>query len=691
MTLAQNKSSKDGSYLKELNRIIFPNSAGVFVPLLRQTVRQAFFNFSLILFGGDVELAEGFTQENIDTIISYEDYPFSLLGLVGVRLVRAATRELAITLIAETFGLDPEGADVRAVIDALITAVTNFELSLFTQFTSQPFGPLSGSQVYFPLSDLSRRIYVQGVVNGTIIIDADRAAKIEGNLTYEQAVAKKIILAYIPSTWNVWHEYVQVGNYIYHIQEAFPVTTGLQIIDLSCPLNPVIVQGAQVSRQEKGIYSGFLFQGAHFLSAETQRPIVWFNGVTPINVNPAIVNQLPRNFQCEFAREGANNTLEPLEETPNVPEVASLNRITLHQHKRFVNLDVIHNSLVAQIDNKGFSVQRHPGDSKDASRQAPTDPRIVFGYDVSDPTDPALLATWYHAYVHDIQILKRGECYYAFMVAIFNEAIYVVDVTRPCNVNPLDYLAFFCFPPQQLIGWIDNSPDVSLTKTVPHSVYFSDCGNLAYIFGENTNIPIYTLDISDLTRMRIVDRFLLPRIGSLLHEARLEHCPDLGIARLWVSAYETGAVVLDLEHDWSEPELLAWNEAIVKTTPKGPIPVLCLGQAACGFWAHVPIVKNGISLAGSIGSRFSDEQQARGVGLSEDSAIVTFQLVKDNVCTTKKGKCKCKGSQCEIKLEPAVYADNEDWIKCILHQPKAYVTNPTVLSYISRRVVTCDK
>ena len=677
------------SYLKELARIIYDNSADIVLRLIAEQFPEGTVGHYLV------------TTNSVDSLTNLIFAPGA--GRARALLLRSPPTGLnpdLVTLLTNNL-LDIEPAIVPTPTDELSIefayGLRDIYLRLYREFNNQPYGPCSGLKIFYPSKNPNKRYIIASVANGTVIIDGDKFSKINGPISYKEAVKKEIVISFLPSTWNLWHEYAQVGDYIYHMQEAFVVSNGLQIIDITNICEPKIIRGKNINERDLGVFSGFLFQGAHFITSENDRPIVWVNGVTTFQAYLPENDILIRStFMSEQVKDDSNNRLEPI---PLVTEVKSVK-----QRKLPKNLKA-HSKLAFIAEEENFDEQlRHEA--------VPLNPRIVLGLDVSDPANPVIIAKWRRAYAHDIQILKRSGKYYAFMVDVFNESIYIVNVTDPSEIDETGFYSMWTNPPLQILHLVNTTATAEKNPILgnanedaqinfPHSIYFSPCGNFAYVFNENRDAPVYVLDISNFHRIRIINRFLLPRWGTTIHEAKLEFCPELELLRLWVSAYEAGVMVFDLYLNPSNLKLIGWNEASIRTSPDGDIPTLSGGFDRSGFWSFQPLAKKNLGAGSSIGSRFTCQVEREGRGVSEDSATVLLQLVDPYSCDLKHINFKVNRSPCLYPLkvpnptipyrceniivsEPSIKVSDNKWTKCLETDPMAFVSNGYLLDYNSR-------
>lgn len=712
MVLASTPTT-DNKYLKEISRIIYPNSSDIVVPL---------FNTVPILAGSP----------------NFLDSPALFISI------------LTLIYTPEQFQQNDEftlmaGPDVVPISKNDYYGVLNALYQLYTQHSDQPYGPTSGMTVFYDTCNHNKRYYIAGVVNGTVIIDADKLAKACGPMTYQKAVDECIVTAFVPSTWNVWHEYTQVGPYIYHIQESYMVSNGLQIIDLTDPHHPRVVKGNNITlgdpnpasrlhtlQRYHDYYPGN-FAGAHFLVAENNRPYVWINGISSFDMFDQTPLFVPQTLACEApdltpltaenicacgplsldpkncCRRDHENTVpcvvpfacKPLNKPTNGVNGVNYThgKVGAHGAKKKQAQKADRLATIRATQKEVFSKKEvqaalrwdmgigkiRPSQSLlkklVKAQQAPirvqhdehtpqpvtpqsSRPRIVIGYEVLHPETPKPVSQWRRTYVHDVKVLKRYDQYFLIFSAVANESIYVINATDPCNIDPLKYFSSLCIPPVQGPTATDPEPLINF----PHSTDISACGNFIYLTGEAVFVPLYVIDSSDLSNMRIVYEFQLPRHGSIIHEGRREVCPHKKIDRIWYAAYDAGVFVVDIAKNPAMPQLLGWNEATVRTTPKGPVPVRCF-NGFCGFWSFIPAVKDGLAAGSSIGSQPTTSAQLQGEGLGDDAATVLLQL--------KTADCK----ECETDCCKSCKEGDE----CINH-PDAYVSNATKLNYISRLI-----
>lgn len=584
----EKKSCKE-KYLKEVCRIVYEDSTDIVVdafntPILSKYDVTSWFN---LIFENDLGLADRIT--NIYTPQQFDRRNEFVVN--GVIFTKA------------------EYLDYVAVL-----------YKLWSKFNATPYGPCSGCDIFYSYKYPNNRFLISSTTNGTVIIDGNKLEQVKGQITYNEAVAQGVVIKFIPSTWNTWHEYIQVDNYIYHTQEDMAASNGLQIIDMNDPFNPFVIKGDNLTFVDNNHrwhdrYPGN-FQGAHFPQKENYRPFVWINGTTPLDAWKQEFKFLfPTNFECEPI-PGQERT----EQTANAT-------------KKSVNF-------------------KHPLSAHDRDASHPYG-RIVFGYDVCQPTNPTIIANWHRVYAHDAKVLKKGCKYYLVMSAIFNESVYFIDITDPYNVNPIEKILFFCLPKLQgapnLTGAVDGF------ECIPHSVYFSECGKFMYLFNENFDLNLYVFDIQDIQSMRIIDEYRIPRFGSIMHEARREFIPSRGIDRLVVSAYDAGGLILDIKKNPAKPELLGWNQSAIQKFEGAIIQPNLLED---GFWSLVAMGQDDYSFGAIIGG---------GNGGVPTPATVLLQL---------------RGSNPDCKKSKNVYSKCEMLEAIALND--VFGSNDVKLDYLSR-------
>ena len=579
------KCRNKGKYLKEVCRIVYDDSTQIVTDAFNTCLLSKYEIttwFSLI-FESDLGLIDRLT--NMYTPTEFDaSATFDILGLIF-------TKEEYLEYVAVLY-------------------------NLLRNYSTVPYGPCSGCDIYYSYKHPNTRFLIASVTNGTIIIDGNKLAKEKGQMSYNQAVSKGIIIKFIPSTWNTWHEYIQVGHYIYHIQEDRAVSNGMQIINMCDPYDPYVSKGNNLTFDNNNHrwhdrYTGN-FQGAHFLQKENYRPYVWINGATPLDAwKKEYAFMFPTNYECETIMTddrsiAKTKAIKPKTITKDITTKATTTKNALNS--------------------------RHPTTDKIRESSHPYG-RVVFGYDVCEPKTPKIIAIWHRVYAHDAKVLKRGCKYYLVMSAIFNESIYFIDITNPCHVDPLDKILYFCLP--KLQGYPNLIGNEGF-EAIPHSVYFSECGNFMYLFNENYDLNIYIFDISDICNARIIDEYRIPRFGSIIHEARREFIPSRGIDRLVIAAYDAGGIILDIHKNPAKPKLIGWNQSAIQKVNGAIIQSNILED---GYWSLVAMGQDDYSFGGIMGGG------ANGVGGIPNSATVLLQLSNSDPCCKKTNSCY---SECEM-------------------------------------------
>jgi hypothetical protein len=500
--------------------------------------------------------------------------------------------------------------------------------NLWENYNDVPYGAFSGGYVFtHPIS--GKKVGVAGAKNGTLFIDIDKMSQFSGSMTYEEAVLNGIVILFSPSTWNLWHEYSQVDNFVIHIQEELPVSNGIQVFDLSDPYNPIVLTG-----KNSDLFDGSFIgqphrihdwntpgqiQGAHFLEVErnvgVNRDVMWLCGIT--NLGQGNTPTQPKNL---IAR---NNKPEPydLSYPPDCFDETVTSNIPVENVKP--------KSSAKSVENLNPLVSAKTGDA-----QRHLYGKVVRAFDTSVLPDLSPITDWTRAYAHDAEPFTRDGRVYLAISAINSISVYIVDVTDLNNLDPVSFVNYISFPTmlQDLYKWIasDHGP-----TDQPHSVNMSRCGNFMYVFSEQVGAPLYTVDIHDFSQMRFVNKTYFPDYGTIMHEATRELVPEKGIDRLWVACYDKGVAVYDVsDPNRLSPKLLASNGAATRTSPPGDIDT---NRHLNGYWTFSVVGKNNLGAGTLMGDHWTRERElAAWDGLepfipaetkvNSDSAYVLFQL-----------------------------------------------------------------
>ena len=625
MAIAKPPENLKDTFIQEVSRIIYPSSSDIVTEVYPFDIPTPLQNFTQFTGGLDPQFRDALSMF-FTHLWTPEEY---------------ATQDEF-----DYFGYILTKADY--------TAFTNALLRLYNDFGDIPYGGLSGLGVFYNPKYPCNRFVAQGAVNGTVFIDTNELMKYKGPMTYAEAVQRRVVIAFIKSTWSIWHEYAQVGPYLYHIVEHYPVSTGVQIINIEDPYHPFVANGTTLTQGAIGEwanFSGGLVQGAHFISVENTRPYLYLAGATPFNASlrPLGSQLFGDTITCEpnpFTDSEDPHSHPPTDEVSmnQVNIMDEINEIQQLDFTSHVKLTLMLNKL--REHSKRANLLAHP-ELPDPHPELPSHThesltnRIGLIYNVSNPAIPRFVSSWNRTYAHDMQVVKRGDRYIMVAAAIFNESFYFVDVTYPETLQKNDQISHYCIPPlsgAHLARGGVHGPAFAFVN-VPHSIYFDCTGRFMYSFNENTDLPMYVWDICDFLNVKIINQFYLPRYGTLMHEAKREVCHPLGIDRLTISAYEAGVLTVDIFDRPVHPSLLGWNIASTRTSPVGNIQLACEG-GFCGFWGHQPLNLDGYSVGGLRGGRFTTETERAGLGLSEDSATVLFQLLKtpecEKECDTKR-------------------------------------------------------
>lgn len=505
-------------------------------------------------------------------------------------------------------------------------------------------------------------IGVGSLINGVVIYNLDRMKEYPGTMTYQEAIERGIILKFVATPINGWHEIEHTGpsfgpDWIYVITENAAVSAGLMIIDAT-DLDDIKVTNLDQSAPNGGLVNvglpeyglhprylnvgkkvepynpkcpkfegGGLFVGAHFLRKEngyinvTNRNVIWFVGTLLFN-----------DFlgsECIPPRLAVNNfTNEPYlygypSECP--PCCTSDNSI---RSKTMVS------SKAISLNERQ---QRLLGPGALESDDAAVRNRVAFAADKTDPANPVPIegSLWSRAYLHDINFLTRGDKIYGFGCAIFNDTIYVIDITDLNNVGIFDYVSRYIHP-RPYFNPFDTQPGFNGVN-LPHSITFDLSERFAYVFNENYGVPGLVLDVSDIRNIRLIRYLDIPgRPGVLLHEGSHERDVSKGIDRLYIAAYNDGVLVLDtFGKNAANPKIIAYNSASVTTGLDnaqwsnnstfsgfwGAHPVhgglnYCVGHSQSSFYYQINLKERGYDATGP-----GDET------IDADEAFILFKTV----------------------------------------------------------------
>ena len=166
-------------------------------------------------------------------------------------------------------------------------------------------------------------------------------------------------------------------------------------------------------------------------------------------------------------------------------------------------------------------------------------------FDISNPIQPELIAEFNTTYIHDIEVVDRGEgLIVLYGCAIYDGDLYVINVSDPRNTPNL------------------NNQVISVTETIasPHNTAQTEDGSYLYITHEEFSFPVTIWDSSDLTNLVQVSNFSVnAEEGTSPHNAMVKGY------ELWMSYYSEGVLVYDITNPIT-PALLGQKDTSTYTS-----------------------------------------------------------------------------------------------------------------------------
>lgn len=158
----------------------------------------------------------------------------------------------------------------------------------------------------------------------------------------------------------------------------------------------------------------------------------------------------------------------------------------------------------------------------------------IIALNVTDPSDPKLLAIWDDVYIHDVVVQKLGKRYVLFAAAIENARVYRFDVTEAETIGKT--VSFWTTPAMAHNTWPTKEQDV------------------IYVTHEDFSMPVTIWNIKDVSNVEYIGNFSVN-----IEQHTLPHNVFIRDTLIWMSYYSEGVVVYDIS-DPTDPKPFAHHD-----------------------------------------------------------------------------------------------------------------------------------
>lgn len=597
------------------------------------------------------ELARIVIEDPNDVILAVsqqhgENYPdfFSLALFGGQDTAAAALATFTDEQIDAPGGVVQFGTNVTR---NYIERHTELMLDLYVNHTNRPLGGLAATHVFRNPEGVD--IAVIGAGNGHIFIHVHNflsfAAAVDsanGDKRYlweEVAGNASIVLAFIPSTWNVWREYAYKLGYVYAVQETGLVSIGIEAISVLEAANIHAVSDKRLTSTRWGLHVYSLpIRGAQYITADplSGRNFIYVSGVTVHDINRTNnllvgpTDQHPVTFTCP-EESGPLSISSNSNGDPRATIVVPGGQAAPHLNARPLIAFQIFDEPVASTVTFAANI--------------PLTKPTLLGPDPGPPitVQPArTLPNVVHAghftrtYIAGMtpvrHVLDSGVLDVLWVTGIYNSVFYSINVTNVLLIGEVSsILQATCLP--------DDGKSYR-----PRSIAVSSDRSVAYVTSEEIRHPIFFYNIEDLepaSGYPLLRQFF-PNGGgaadrTIVHECRHQAAqPSVlesgaTVDRLWCSMYSEGSLLMEID-EVNSTAADAVPAARIDTTTRrqedGTTIDGCSDNGEfCGTWGLFPVEGNdGLAVSSNMspfGNATADETE---VGV-EEAAIVFLKAV----------------------------------------------------------------